>query len=235
MKTVLVVGASSVIGGAVVTALWPEYAVIGTYRSEPAPEVPSDVQLIKMDLDPGDHTFVGPATPMIHGMVNCAGVSIPGDLLEYGPEDWRTTLAVNLTAPLHLSAFAAANMIAHGIRGSIINMGSFGATLPAVGSGAYAASKAGLVSLTRSMADEWGHHGIRVNCVSPGTVPSPMTTYHIRESMPELLKSIALKRLAEASEVANVVRFLLEDTYITGEDIKVTGGKFLTQGIGREE
>ena len=234
MKTILVTGVTGAIGEAVLTILCSDNHVIGTYKTEPAPRPRFNTEFLHMDIRRQNPGLLNDISK-IDALVNCAGVSLPGALMTYDMQEWADTLTVNLTGAFYLSRLVAKHMTAQSIQGSIINVASFGATLPAVGSGVYAASKAALVSLTKSMADEWGKYRIRVNCVSPGTIPSAMTESHIEKHGTELRQSIAMQRLGTAYEVAKVIRFLtLDDSYITGEDIKITGGKFLTQGIGRQ-
>ncbi len=239
MKTALITGASSTIGDAIVHALYTDYKIIACSNLSTPPVIRDGVEYYKRfslrDVDSSplkrildDHT--------IEVLINAAGVSIPGELKDYHRASWNETFDVNLVETFYLTQRVAAHMIENKLGGEIINIASFAATLPARNNAVYAASKAALVSLTMSMADEWGQYDIRVNSVSPGTVPSPMTEDHIETNKPEILESIAMRRLGNPTEVATLVRFLVEkNTYITGGDIKVTGGKFLTQNIGKRE
>jgi 3-oxoacyl-[acyl-carrier protein] reductase len=117
--------------------------------------------------------------------------------------------------------------------GRIINASSFAAIVPAIGSAAYAASKAAVVSFTRVLAGELGPAGITVNCYAPGMIPTEMN--HYREApaarQQRLLDTLTLRRWGEAEDVARLVCFLASDlaSYITGTMIDVSGGKLATQ------
>ena len=117
--------------------------------------------------------------------------------------------------------------------GRIINAASFAAIIPSVGGAAYAASKAGVESLTRVLAGELGPFGITVNCYAPGMIPTEMNHFAEREAgeQQRLLDTLSLRRWGEPKDVANLVCFLASDlaSYITGTMIDVSGGKFATQ------
>ena len=110
--------------------------------------------------------------------------------------------------------------------GVIVNTGSYAATLASVGSAVYAATKAALVSLTRSMAAEWAPYGIRVNAFSPGVIPTRMTQPAIAAKGEAMLEEISLRRLGTTEEVARVALFLASSasSYLTGVNVEVTGG-----------
>ncbi|HLK56940.1 MAG TPA: SDR family oxidoreductase, partial [Chthonomonadaceae bacterium] len=117
--------------------------------------------------------------------------------------------------------------------GRILNAASFAAIVPSVGSGAYAVSKVGVVSLTRVLAGELGPWNITVNCYAPGMVPTQMN--HFAEAPPaqqqRLLDTLTLRRWGETQDVARLICFLASDlaSYITGALIDISGGKLATQ------
>jgi 3-oxoacyl-[acyl-carrier protein] reductase len=163
-------------------------------------------------------------TGRIDGLVNCAGggkaVAFRGLTLAA----WRQTFATNLEAAMLASQAAYVAMRQHG-RGAIVNIASLAAHTPGRWMGAdYAASKAGLVSLTRSLALEAARLGIRVNAVSPGMVDTEMTAA-LTDAMRQAI-GIPLQRFARPEEIAAAVVFLLGDAsgYITGQVLHVDGG-----------
>lgn len=160
----------------------------------------------------------------IDGLVNNAGggraVAFRGITLDR----WRETFAVNLDAALE-AARECYGVMRRSKRGSIVNVASISAHGPGKWMGAdYAASKAGLVSLTRSMAFEAARFGIRVNAVSPGIVETDMTAALSDQMRRDL--NIPMGRLGAPADVASAVLFLLSDSsaYITGEVLHVNGG-----------
>ena len=116
-------------------------------------------------------------------------------------------------------------------KGVIINASSFAAFIPSIGSGIYAASKAAVNSLTKSMAAEWAPYGIRVNSYCPGVIATNMTEDLIAKKREKLAESIALSRFGNPEEIAQLVLFLCSDaaSYITGANIEITGGKLIVQ------
>ena len=134
-------------------------------------------------------------------------------------------LNVNLKGTFFVSQAAALQMIKQGNGGKIINTSSIGA-LGNIGQANYAASKAGVVGLTKTLALELARHGIAVNCVSPGATRTPMTETIPEKVMEGLLKLIPFRRMAEPEEIAAMHAFLASDdaSYITGQVIFVDGG-----------
>ena len=163
-------------------------------------------------------------------MVNSAGIYPKIKLIDTKEEDWDKIINVNLRSAFFISKYMARHMMATG-GGSIINIASFAAEVPSVGSGVYAASKAGLNSLVKSMASEWAPYNIRVNALNPGVIRTEMTQKLINKKGEDMLKQIALNRFGNPSEVAETVLFIASEasSYITGEIINVTGGKLITQ------
>jgi len=113
--------------------------------------------------------------------------------------------------------------------GSIVNISSIAGVMGNAGQSNYAASKAGIIGFTKSIAREYGERGIRVNAIAPGFIKTRMTEAIDETSKDELLKAIPLKRYGEPVDVARVVYFLLSDYggYITGEVINVNGGLYM--------
>ncbi|MDR2553227.1 MAG: 3-oxoacyl-[acyl-carrier-protein] reductase [Treponema sp.] len=161
-------------------------------------------------------------------LVNNAGITRDNLAFRMDLEDFRSVLDINLTA-----AFLAARTLGRWMikkrAGSIINMSSVVGLHGNGGQANYAASKAGLIGLTKSLAREWAPRNVRVNAVAPGFIDTGMT-----ESLPaavreKMLEQIPLKRLGKAQDVAETVLFLASDSsaYITGQVFAVDGGMFI--------
>jgi NAD(P)-dependent dehydrogenase (short-subunit alcohol dehydrogenase family) len=160
-------------------------------------------------------------------LVNNAGVAYIQPFLDVSEERWDETLETNLTAAFVASQEAARHMIAHG-GGSIVNVGSIDAFVAESPFGAYGASKAGVVSLTRSIAFELGHLGVRCNAVCPGMVQTEMTEGDLSPSFTaSYYRRIPVRRFSTPAEQAHVILFLASDaaSYVNGATINVDGGQ----------
>lgn len=151
------------------------------------------------------------------------GVYKPAE--ELSLEDWNRTLAVNLTGPF----LCVRGFLAHRAEGSgaIVLLGSVGAHLGSPGSAAYAASKGGILSLTRVLAVELAERGVRVNAVSPGPVDTELTRQlSDPETTARRLSRVPQARLADPEELGRAIAFLASDaaSFITGQVIRVDGG-----------
>jgi NAD(P)-dependent dehydrogenase (short-subunit alcohol dehydrogenase family) len=158
-------------------------------------------------------------------LVNNAGVGMVVPALRQSPDEFRRVIDVNLNG-CHWMACAAARAMNHG-RGSIVNIASMiGLTTAGTPQAAYAASKAGLLGLTRDLSQEWtGRRGIRVNAIAPGYFVSDMTEAH-GEAIEELLSRVPSRRMGDAEEFAAAVLFLASDasSYMTGQTLIIDGG-----------
>lgn len=163
-------------------------------------------------------------------LVNNAGVLVRGDVAETSDDDWRYTMTINLDVPFWLSRAALPHLLK--AAGSIINIASDWGLNAAERAPAYAASKGGLVLLTKSMARDHARDGLRVNAICPGDVDTPMLTaeaeasgMNIDEYMEEAADAVPAGRVAEPEEVASLALFLAGDmaTHINGAAILIDG------------
>ena len=165
--------------------------------------------------------------PRIDILVNMAGVVFPAPALRQTAGEWDLTMAVNLRAPFLLSQAVAPSMMAHG-GGSIIMVSSAAGIVGFPQRAAYAASKGGLITLTRQLAVEWGGHGIRVNCVAPTVTMTPMAelAWADPDKRAAMLGKIPLGTFAEPADTAEAVVFLVSPAakMINGVVLAVDGG-----------
>lgn len=177
------------------------------------------------------------ASMPIGGVVACAGVAAESPFVGHTAELWDRTMEVNLRGTFMAFEATAARMIAGGHRGAFVAISSVSGRSGRATQSAYAASKAGVISVVRSGALALAQHGIRVNAVCPGVVDTVMTSdiHRIRaghrqitpeESLTSILADVPLGRIGSPVEVAQAVTFLLSDSasYITGQAINVCGG-----------
>ncbi len=158
-------------------------------------------------------------------VVNNAGATRDGLVFRMKLEDWQAVLDTNLTSAFIVSKSAARTMIKRRT-GSIINVASVVGITGNGGQTNYAASKAGLIGFTKSLAKEVASRGVRVNAVAPGFIDTAMTEAIPEEAKAKLHGIIPLGRTGSADEVASVILFLASDmsSYISGEVIKIDGG-----------
>ena len=227
---VLVVGASRGIGRAIATDLCERGCrVVAWSRSG---EAPAGVELSQV-VDIADSAQVREAITAMYevigsldGVVINAGITDDGLALRMSDQQWRSVLATNLDG-----AFFTARGVLPGLikqrSGSIVFISSVSPFVGVPGQANYAAAKAGLVGLARSLASEVARRGVRANVVAPGLITTGMTS----DVSPDFVQKIPLGRMGDAAEVARVVAFLLspESSYITGAVIPVDGG--LSMGL----
>ncbi|HEY0881086.1 MAG TPA: 3-oxoacyl-[acyl-carrier-protein] reductase [Archangium sp.] len=164
----------------------------------------------------------------LHVLVNNAGVAIDGLLMRFKDEDWDKTLDTNLKGAFALMRAVSRPMMKQRA-GAIVNVSSIVGEMGNAGQAAYAASKAGLIGLTKSIARELASRNIRVNAVTPGFITTDMTAALSAELKEKMSAQIPLSRIGNAEEVASAVAFLASDaaSYITGETLKVNGGMYM--------
>jgi 3-oxoacyl-[acyl-carrier protein] reductase len=227
-RVVLITGGAKGIGLACARqflALGDHVAV--TYNSSPPPD---DIFSVKCDVtrqSDVDAAFsaVEEKFGPVQILVSNAGITRDGLLLRMGEEDFSSVIDANLTAAYRVCKRATQGML-RARTGRIILMSSVVAMLGSAGQANYAASKAGLIGLARSLARELGSRSITVNVVAPGPIDTDMTAALGEKRLAELSAAVPLGRTGTVEEIAGVVTFLAspEASYITGAVLPVDGG-----------
>jgi NAD(P)-dependent dehydrogenase (short-subunit alcohol dehydrogenase family) len=161
-------------------------------------------------------------------LVNNAGIETIVPFLELTDEQWTRLTDVNLRGAWLCSQVFCRRALADGRKGAIVNIGSIQAAKVLPGRTHYAPSKLALEALTRNMSAEMTPRGIRVNCIHPGLIDTPMTTWVMKDAeiLPLILAQISLGRAGQPREIGTVAAFLASDeaSYLTGQSIFVDGG-----------
>jgi NAD(P)-dependent dehydrogenase (short-subunit alcohol dehydrogenase family) len=228
-RVVLVTGGSRGIG----LACARRFAELGdhvavTYHSSPPPEGLFGVKCDVTDQAAVDEAFAAVEAEFggpVEVLVSNAGVTRDGLILRMSEDDFTSVIDANLTAAYRVSNRAAKGML-KARAGRIVLMSSVVGLLGQAGQANYAASKAGLVGLARSLARELGSRGITVNVVAPGPVETDMTAALSEAQLGSIVGAVPLGRMATAEEIAGAVAFLAgpDAAYITGAVIPVDGG-----------
>jgi len=241
-RVAFVTGASRGIGKACALALADAGArvALAARQKEKLEEVAAEIRsksgdayVVELDLASDDsikNAFAVTAKEFgrIDILVNNAGITRDNLALRMKKEDWDAVLQTNLTG-----TFRAIQQVLHGMMrerwGRIINITSVVGQAGNAGQANYAASKAGLIGLTKAMAQEMASRQITVNAVSPGFIETDMTDSLAPEIKAKVLESIPLKRLGKAEDVAAAVRFLASEEagYITGHVLAINGGMYM--------
>jgi NAD(P)-dependent dehydrogenase (short-subunit alcohol dehydrogenase family) len=227
-RSALVTGASKGIGRSIASRLAASgYAVTGTYRSGGVPDGVLGVNADITDPDQLEAAFV--AAEQAHGPVEVlvcnAGITADGLLMRMSDDQWDSVIATNLTASFKLVRRASRSMV-KGRYGRIVFVSSVVALLGSAGQVNYAASKAGLVGLARSLTRELGARGITANVVAPGFIETDMTAALDQATIESYEKRIPAARLGSTDDVASAVEFLVSDAagYISGAVLPIDGG-----------
>jgi 3-oxoacyl-[acyl-carrier protein] reductase len=235
-KTALVTGASGGIGAAIARALHAQGAVValsGTRREaldSLAAELDVRVHMLPADLsDPTAAPALIAAAEAAMGsveiLVNNAGLTKDGLAMRMSDGDWSKVLDLDLGAPFRLSR-AALKFMMRRKSGRIINIGSIVGSTGNPGQANYCAAKAGLIGLTKSLAQEIASRNVTVNLIAPGFVATPMTDALTDAQKAALAEKIPLGRLGTAADIAAAVVYLAsnEAAWITGTTLHVNGG-----------
>jgi 3-oxoacyl-[acyl-carrier protein] reductase len=239
---ILVTGGSRGIGAGIVQYLADEGAEVAfTYssREDSAKQVLEKLAgsghfYVKMDISNEASVTDGLSQihqkwPEVHGLVNNAGITKDQLILRMKTEDFDSVINTNLKGTFLLCrAFAKTMLKAR--RGSIVNITSVIGQTGNAGQSNYAASKAGVIAFSKSLAQELGSRGVRVNCVAPGFIATEMTDVLTDEQKSKILEKIPLQKMGETQDIASAVRFLLSDEskYITGHTLSVNGGMYMS-------
>ena len=241
-QVALVTGASRGIGRAIALALATKgFRVVGTATTEAGAAAIGEALAahdgcrgIVLDVTAGDAAgaaidAVVRDSGALHVLVNNAGITRDTLSMRMKDDDWDAVLATNLTAVFRASRAALRPMMKQRY-GRIVNITSVVGASGNPGQANYAAAKAGVAGMTRSLAREVGGRGITVNCVAPGFIETDMTRSLAEAQSAALLAQIPLGRLGQASEVAHAVAFLAspEASYITGTELHVNGGMLMS-------
>jgi 3-oxoacyl-[acyl-carrier protein] reductase len=235
-KTALVTGASGGIGEAVARALHAQGAsvVLHGTRAEKLEALQKDLgaRAFTLAVDLSDRDAVAglvDAASALAGpisiLVNNAGITRDGLLMRMKDDDWDSVLEVNMTASMSLCRAAMRGMM-KARTGRIISISSVVGVTGNAGQTNYAASKAGMIGFSKSLAAEVASRGLTVNVVAPGFIETPMTDVLDESQKSALLTRVPAGRLGHADEIAATVAFLASDeaAYITGATLHVNGG-----------
>jgi gluconate 5-dehydrogenase len=187
-----------------------------------------------LELDVRDHGSIERMTaeayaafPQIHILVNNAGCNVRKPALDVTWDDWNLVLDTNLRGSFFVAQQVARRMIPHGY-GRIINIGSVTSVFGYAGLAPYGASRGGVRQLTMSLADDWGRHGITVNCLAPGWFHTAQNDvlYQNRKWVDYLVDRIPVKRPGEPRDLEGPILFLASEAsrYVTGQTLLVDGG-----------
>jgi 3-oxoacyl-[acyl-carrier protein] reductase len=235
-KVALVTGASGGIGGAIARAFHAQGATVGLSgtRVEPLEQLASDLgercAVLPCNLSDAVQTealvsqceeALGP----LDILVNNAGLTRDGLALRMKDEDWQAVLDVNLTAAFRLTRAALKGMMKRR-SGRIIGITSVVGVTGNPGQANYAASKAGMIGMTKSLAQEVASRGVTLNCVAPGMIATAMTDALNDQQRERILQAIPAGRLGSSEDIAAACAYLAseEAAYVTGQTLHVNGG-----------
>ncbi len=235
-KIALVTGASGSLGSAIAKALHAQGAIVALHGTRV-----EALEALQAELGERSHVFpcnladraarsmlvpnVIEALGQVDILVNNAGITRDGLAMRMKDEDWDSVVDINLNAPFELARACLRGMM-KSRQGRIIGITSVAGVVGNAGQTNYAATKAGLIGLSKALAQEVASRGITVNCVAPGLIDSAMNDKLNDKQRESILANVPVGRLGTAQEIAAAVVFLAseEAAYITGETIQINGG-----------
>ena len=237
-KKILITGATGGIGNALVkkfVSLEGSVLATGTKteKLETLKKKFPNINILKFDIS--DHSkieeFVENVSSQLTGLdvlVNNAGINMDNISLRMKDEEWKKVIEVNLGSTFFLCKHAIKKMLKNKY-GRIVNITSVVGHTGNLGQANYAASKAGIIGMSKSLAIEYAKKNITINCVSPGLIQSKMTDNIVENIKAVLTSRIPMGKLGTGEDVSNTVAFLSSDaaSYITGETIHVNGGMYM--------
>ena len=240
-KTVLITGATRGIGKAILEAFNNDYLIIGTGTSEESlSSITENLKSLKIEgkafkLDLNDRQSIKDLSVSLDKkeiypdiLINNAGITRDNIMLRMQEDEWDDVINIHLNGQYLLIKSFLKKMVKNRW-GRIINISSTSAALGNKGQANYAAAKAGIEAMSRSLARELGSRNINVNCVAPGFIETDMTKEISKGNEDFFASQIPLGRLGKSSEIAEVVYFLASDqaNYITGQTLHVNGGLYM--------
>ena len=238
-KKVLITGATGGIGNSLVEKFYScESNIIATGTNEEKLSIlkkkfPNIItEKFKLDDHEKIETFIEKSDSQIKGLdilINNAGITLDNLSIRLTEENWKKVLDINLTSTFLMCKFAIKKMLKRKY-GKIINITSIVGHTGNLGQSNYAASKAGIIAFSKSLAIEYAKKNININCVSPGFIQTEMTDKINEDFKNILISKIPSGKLGSSNDVSNCVVFLASDmaSYINGETIHVNGGMYMS-------
>lgn len=235
-KTVIVTGAAKGIGKAIALAFAAKGCnIVLNYRSSVSDETIKEIEgygvkCLPVQGDVSDFSFAGSMIKQVKKefgsidvLVNNAGITRDMLLMRMSEEEFDSVINTNLKGTFNMIRHASSVMLKQR-SGAIINMSSVVGVSGNAGQANYAASKAGVIGLTKATAKELAARGVTCNAIAPGFVETDMTAVLPEETQKMMLETIPLKRYGQVEDIARAAVFLAENTYITGQVLNVDGG-----------
>ena len=237
-KKILITGATGGIGNALVkkfVSLEGNVLATGTKteKLDALKEQFPNINILKFDIS--DHSkieeFIENTSSQLAGLdilVNNAGINMDNLSLRMKDEEWKKVIDVNLGSTFFLCKYAIKKMLKNKY-GRIVNITSIVGHTGNLGQANYAASKAAIIGMSKSLAIEYAKKNITINCVSPGFIQSNMTDKIVESIKAVLTSRIPMSKLGTGEDVSNTVAFLSSDaaSYITGQTLHVNGGMYM--------
>ena len=235
-KSALLTGASGGLGVAIAKALHAQGATVGLHgtRAERLEELAGELgeRAVALPADLGDRQAVTRLAEQateklgqVDILVNNAGITRDGLFVRMSDDDWDRVIEVNLTATFRLTRELVYPMMRRR-GGRVINMASVVGVMGNPGQANYCAAKAGMIGMSKSLAQEIASRGVTVNCIAPGFIETPMTDALNDRQKETILATVPSKRLGTGEEIAAAVVWLASDeaSYVTGQTLHVNGG-----------